>query len=145
MKITNQKGFSLLHVLPAILIILGIAAIGARVLTQSHASTGLTCSYTFPYSSLARGTTRNAQVSIYNGSGKAVTYATGTAQVNSASRVFFATSSGRIANGTRAYFSVPVSYPGRAGNQLVAFYGSYQFSGTGRYSLNCGSRYVNFQ
>jgi hypothetical protein len=49
MKLLNTKGFSLLHVLPAVLIILGIAAIGARVITQSHAAqgSGLYCTSTW--------------------------------------------------------------------------------------------------
>lgn len=40
MKLKNQQGFSLLHVLPMIAIVAIVAVIGVKVLTASHAATG---------------------------------------------------------------------------------------------------------
>ena len=144
MKLSNQAGFSILHVLPVIAIMAIIGLIGVRLMKPSSASTGISCSSYFPYSEIGRTTTRNASVHFRNSSGRTVAKATANARITSFGKYYFGSTRYSVASGTAPTLSVPVSYPGRAGTFAVEFYAAYNFSGSSSATVSCGTKYVKF-
>lgn len=144
---SRQKGFSILHVLPMVAIVALIAVIGIKVIKPTSAAIPpVSCSYYFPYSSIAKSDVKSASVTIYN-NGRYIYY---TDALVVASAGTFKSSwkpmirQQPVSTGKSYTYKMSISSPqAKTVTYLVKFQAFYKYAdqdfGTW---LTCGSKYV---